>query len=884
MYRREFLRFVPAAGLLSRSLLSRSQSGAHAVPPPLSEAHFPSRLHQFVWRNWELVNLERMAETVQAESAELQAIADSMGLPEKRVLDEDQRRRFYITVIRQNWHLLPNRQIQKLLGWDAARFEFTLKEDDFLDHKLGAKPQCAPIWYRTPSEEEARKAAAIRATVHETFGEAWSRPGEPPFAFVTHLSEASYGDRRDPGAEIRDGEIDLSSGWRVAPVTGTLLEAAAERLTRYLRHAMGATIAPDAARRIELDVDSSADGIHIETTPNRIRIAASSPEGVIRAVAHVQNHLENRGGPFLEPGAIHLEETWDVRYLYSFFALYGDPLMEPEVDPFPDGYLEKLVRVGINGVWMQAVLNTLAPSQAFPELGKGWETRLENLNLLVDRAARYGIKVYLYLNEPRAMPASFFDRHPEVRGSSHRGLWAMCTSVPRVRDWISDSLAHVMRHTPNLGGFFTISMSENHTNCFSHGGTWGTDAPNAGDCPRCPKRASWDVIAELFTAMRDGIRRESATAQIVHWDWGWGDALAERLIPRLAKDVVVQSVSEWAAPLERGGVKTEVGEYSMSVVGPGPRARRNWRRARRAGVKTAAKVPFNNTWEIAAVPYIPVPALVLRHCENLSREAVSMLMVSWTLGGYPSPNLAAAQAYYYRPHASPDEILSETAVGRYGAVAAPDLVAAWRQFSRAFQEFPYGVHMYRIPTHHGPANLLRLSRVEHEPGMILFPHDAYEEWSRAYPPEVVQAQFRKLSSLWAEGLQLLERAARRTPPSRRRAAELDLAVAHTCHRHFESVANQVEFYRLRARLADQTGDRDAVLQRMREIADEEARLATAQFHTARAHSVIAYEASNHYFYRPLDLAEKVLNCKRTAARLYLTDDELLRPASFAKRR
>ncbi|MBN1441198.1 MAG: hypothetical protein JXA90_00750, partial [Planctomycetes bacterium] len=28
------------------------------------------------------------------------------------------------------------------------------------------------------------------------------------------------------------------------------------------------------------------------------------------------------------------------RFLYSYFALYGDPLLEPELDPFPDGYLE----------------------------------------------------------------------------------------------------------------------------------------------------------------------------------------------------------------------------------------------------------------------------------------------------------------------------------------------------------------------------------------------------------------------------------------------------------------------------------------------------------------------------------------------------------------
>ena len=51
--------------------------------------------------------------------------------------------------------------------------------------------------------------------------------------------------------------------------------------------------------------------------------------------------------------------------------------MEADIDPFPDGFLEKLARVGVNGVWLQAVLRTLAPSKIFPEFGEGWETRLE---------------------------------------------------------------------------------------------------------------------------------------------------------------------------------------------------------------------------------------------------------------------------------------------------------------------------------------------------------------------------------------------------------------------------------------------------------------------------------------------------------------------------
>ena len=232
----------------------------------------------------------------------------------------------------------------------------------------------------------------------------------------------------------------------------------------------------------------------------------------------------------------------------------------------------------------------------------------------MERAGRFGVRVYLYLNEPRAMPDAFFRRHPDVRGSSFRGLFAMCTSTPQVREWISDSVARVVKRVPELGGFFSITMSENHTNCFSHGGAWGLNAPTAGDCPRCSQRSSWDTIGELIRTFHEGIRRSSSTAELISWDWGWGDALAEKLIPLLPKDSRFLSISEWDAPVRRGGVETKVGEYSISVVGPGPRATRNWARVRAAGVAAMAKVQFNNTWEISAVPYIPVVDLILEHC------------------------------------------------------------------------------------------------------------------------------------------------------------------------------------------------------------------------------------------------------------------------------
>ena len=153
---------------------------------------------------------------------------------------------------------------------------------------------------------------------------------------------------------------------------------------------------------------------------------------------------------------------------YSFFALYGDPLLDPALDPYPDGYLARLAASGVNGVWLQAVLSKLAPFPWDARQSEGHETRLKNLRLLVERARKHGMGVYLYLNEPRSCPMSFFASRPNLKGVAEGDYAALCTSVPEVREYLASAVETICRAVPGLAGFFTITASENLTNCWSH--------------------------------------------------------------------------------------------------------------------------------------------------------------------------------------------------------------------------------------------------------------------------------------------------------------------------------------------------------------------------------------------------------------------------------
>ena len=99
---------------------------------PLGCEPFPNRLHQVVWRNWSVVPQTRLAEVLGTTPENVAQVAASMGLPPQGAILPAWQDKGYITVVRRNWHLLPYEQLLTLLGWDAQKLAFTLREDDFL--------------------------------------------------------------------------------------------------------------------------------------------------------------------------------------------------------------------------------------------------------------------------------------------------------------------------------------------------------------------------------------------------------------------------------------------------------------------------------------------------------------------------------------------------------------------------------------------------------------------------------------------------------------------------------------------------------------------------------------------------------------------------------
>ncbi|MDQ1256506.1 MAG: hypothetical protein QG656_1102, partial [Candidatus Hydrogenedentes bacterium] len=101
-------------------------------------------------------------------------------------------------------------------------------------------------------------------------------------------------------------------------------------------------------------------------------------------------------------------------------------------------------------------------------------------------------------------------------------------------------------------------------------------------------------------------------------------------------------------------------------------------------------------------------------------------------------------------------------------------------------------------------------------------------------------------------------------------ARSDLRLARAAAIHFQSVANQARYVLARDTLADPAvspEDAQRLRAELKCFIESEIALACQLFTLTREDSRIGFEPSCQYFYLPLDLVEKVVNCRWLLARI-----------------
>ena len=89
--------------------------------------------------------------------------------------------------------------------------------------------------------------------------------------------------------------------------------------------------------------------------------------------------------------------SFTTRFIYSYCGIYGNAFDVPVSTSYPEQLMKSYARLGINGVWLPAVLYKMVPFPFEPALSDGWQERMGHLNELIALGQRYGIRIYLYI-------------------------------------------------------------------------------------------------------------------------------------------------------------------------------------------------------------------------------------------------------------------------------------------------------------------------------------------------------------------------------------------------------------------------------------------------------------------------------------------------------
>ena len=581
-------------------------------------------------------------------------------------------------------------------------------------------------------------------------------------------------------------------------------------------------------------------------------------EGVGRLFEGVERFRFNEEMSLMPEGEANSAKEGNIVMVHPYFSEYGDCLMDDEISSYPEELLRRYRSIGVNAVWLHVVLRNLVENGGVYDDSQDAGRRIKNLNKLISRAEKYGIKVFLYLNEPRAMPPKFFESSPSraaLKGTCYGGLVALCTSQKPVLDWLERSTEKLFKAAPKLGGVFTITASECLTNCLSHRRTKDI-------CKTCSARGGPTIISEVNNAIFRGMRSASKDAEMIVWDWGWKAEEVKDTVELLEKDCILMCVSEWDVPFKRGSVESKVNEYSISCSdsAPGPRAKNLWSLAKKRGMRTMAKVQLNTSWEFSPVPYIPYVDIAAIHAKNLGEAGVDNVLLNWSLGGYPSINIEVFNSF--NKSVPLEKNLIEIASRRYGKKASTHILSAWREFSDAWREYPFDIKLaYRGAQHMGVSNPIYAKPSGYRATMVGFPYDDLDSWRSKYPRDVLIEQLGKVVEGMDKGVASLLEANRigGLGDDMKREISAQMRYARCASISLKSFANQARFIILRDRIFG-SPSKEAFETDKKEILsllDDEKLLAREMYNLALEDEYIGYEASNHYFYIPADLLEKI---------------------------
>lgn len=671
---------------------------------------------------------------------------------------------------------------------------------------------------------------------------------------------------------IEPGEIDLRGMFLDIhfPDPSGLLETAYEDFARFL------TVCDIAGSRFPVSIEQAETSCFEEhtltLTPEGLRITANDTEGIRRALVYLENILTESEAAFLRPFTKTRRPTIKSRITRGFFSPTNRPPKNidelwDDVDYYPDNYLNRIAHDGNNGIWIYTHFYDLIPSKIIPEYGKDAARRIQKLKKVVQKCARYGVKVYIFGVEPAGLSPELRDKYPEICGAGGAEYPCFCTHSEKGAAYCIEATQWLFTEVPELGGLIDITMGERVTNC--------SGADDYKQCPRCGKYLKGEVLSHTADLLREGMRRAGTGGELISWTYGhraWDFADVRDYVRTAPDDVMLMQNFDDYGFHEQLGRSRYAMDYWLSYVGPSLLFEETAKTANQYHKHLYAKMQVCCSHEVATVPYIPVPALLFRKYAAANRYKVEGILQCWYFGNYPSiMSRAAGELSFTDDFSDEDGFLRHLAGICYGKNCADAVADAWKHFSAGYENYPLNIMFsYYGPMHDGVAwklQLLPKNRPLSRTWQLLDPPDG-DRISEALQlghtlPEAVELSER-ICAEWERGLAILLHEA---------VGELS-TLAKALGILFDSGKNILQFYQLREKLGSEDGDARVILAEMRVLVHAEMENSRAMIALCQADARLGYhsEAEGFKFF-PEKLEQRIAYLEDLLATEFCTVEE-----------
>lgn len=382
----------------------------------------------------------------------------------------------------------------------------------------------------------------------------------------------------------------------------------------------------------------------------------------------------------------------------------------------PEQSIKELARLGCSHISVNALASPFPyeqgpPDEIYyrfyygsPDLDQFAETELNkgiyppeylqaNMNFLKKNAKlalKYGITPGLYINTPRSVPESFFERYPFLRGAridhtfrSYRPRYTMTLAHPVVRWHYAELIKKIMREVPELA---YVGM---RTNDAGSGFEYTiTTYPGRNGGPYLIRewksneeiaRAAGENVLRYLRLLRDAASEINPEFRVITSLWSFpaeGETILKGLGDRI--DLTV-SVVDTADPVkwEKERALLQKGSYLFSGVG--------------LTSSYINGVPF---------PWLAHERLKGMISAGLDRGSVNVEPPSRVPYDI---NRQVLRAYHLDRSKNIDQVINNAAIRWVGSDKAPDLVKAWRLCNQVVRSFPtvtlyegYGFYTLRL--------------------------------------------------------------------------------------------------------------------------------------------------------------------------------------------